>query len=370
MSAVRLQINPVVIGSPATSKFNKMGCAMSTRSSNRLTTPTSGRSNGRSNGQLAGRANGRTNGHVVVVSGKNGGPAQRAPGQSKRPKRRVRVLPSVHLESKSRALLKSGASSGSDSLEVDYSGQDVLFRLSGRGIPLLEGAWKTAVSLDGRPIDCTGTWKAECWNADEDGDYLELKLEVGNLLRIERQLLLPRKGHLAIVADSIIGTTSARIDYCSTWPCAAKMRGAIDAATHTVTLRSKAVSARVYPLALPTERSHQTSDHLTPASRSLELAQQHTGKALFAPIVIDWSPTRQRPVPLWRRLTVSELRRPVAADVAAGFRLQVGREQWLIYHSLHNTGEARSVLGHNTWYETVIGSFGRDGTVDPLIQIE
>jgi hypothetical protein len=274
------------------------------------------------------------------------------------------------LEQTHEALLQSGISTASDRLSVDYSGRNVQLQLSGRGIPLLEGVWETAVSLDGREVDCRGTWEATCWNADEDADYLELKLEVKGLLRIDRQLLLPRKGHLAVLADSVVASTAAKIVYHARWSLAAGMSGDHETATQAGTIRGKAGSARVYPLALPSERFRQTSDRLTSGSGTLELTQHQPGKALYAPLVIDWAPERRRSALLWRRLTVSELRRPVAADVAAGFRLQVGREQWLIYHSLQNTGEARSVLGHHTWYETVIGSFRRNGDVDPLIQIE
>jgi hypothetical protein len=91
---------------------------------------------------------------------------------------------------------------------------------------------------------------------------------------------------------------------------------------------------------------------------------------MYVPIVFDWSPARREAEAFWRRLTVSEARQPVPADVAAGYRLQVASNQWLIYHSLQKCGGARSVLGHHTWNESVIGSFRRNGEVAPLIVIE
>jgi hypothetical protein len=56
-------------------------------------------------------------------------------------------------------------------------------------------------------------------------------------------------------------------------------------------------------------------------------------------------------------------------DVAAGFRVSVGRGQWLIYRALAGKGN-RSVLGHNLMSETLVARFSNDGGVDALVEIE
>ncbi|HTI51561.1 MAG TPA: hypothetical protein VL475_11440 [Planctomycetaceae bacterium] len=253
---------------------------------------------------------------------------------------------------------------------MHYADGAVHLALSGRGALLLDGNWQAAVSVDGCNLEGRGNWEAICWNADEDGDYLELQLPLEGGARIDRQLLLPRNGHLAFFADSILAPHSDRITYRARWPMAAGLRLQPETKSRAVRVRGAQTAARIFPLALPAERIRSTSDQLSFDASALELIQHGRGSALYAPLVFDWSPKRRGLPAFWRGLTVSERSLPLPADVAVGYRLQVGTAQWLVYHSLQNSDEARAVLGHHTWNETVIGAFRRDGTVDPLILIE
>jgi hypothetical protein len=234
----------------------------------------------------------------------------------------------------------------------------------------VNGVWEARVSVDGRHLEGIGDWEAVCWNADEEGDYLELQRSLGGGARIDRQLLLPRNGHLALFADSVIAPGAGQIDYRVRWPIVAGLSLRPERASRAVRLRGPRAAARVIPLALPAERVHSTADQLTGEGGVLELIQQGRGSALYAPVVIDWSPKRHGVAAFWRRLTVSERSQTLSADVAVGYRLQIKAAQWLFYHSLRNSGEPRAVLGHHTWSETVIGPFRRNGTVDPWIVVE
>jgi hypothetical protein len=242
--------------------------------------------------------------------------------------------------------------------------------LSGRGAPLLDGLWDARVSVDGCNVEGTGDWEALCWNADEEGDYLELRRSFGSGAWIDRQLLLPRNGCLAFFADSVIMPGARQIDYRAQWPIAAGLRFRPEPASRAVRLRGTRTAARVFPLALPAERGHSTADQLTGEGGALELIQQGRGSALHAPLVVDWSPARHGLPAFWRGLTVSERSQTLSADVAVGYRLQIKAAQWLFFHSLQNSGEPRAVLGHHTWSETVIGPFRRSGAVDPWIVVE
>jgi hypothetical protein len=71
----------------------------------------------------------------------------------------------------------------------------------------------------------------------------------------------------------------------------------------------------------------------------------------------------------WRQLTVAENREILPSDVAVGYRVMVGKEQWLIYRSLGKPGN-RTVLGHNLVTELLIARFDRQGEVEPLLEIE
>jgi hypothetical protein len=189
-------------------------------------------------------------------------------------------------------------------------------------------------------------------------------------VRIDRQLLLPRNGHLAIFADAVLAPGAKQVTYRAQVPVAAGLKLKAETLTREALLLGDGARARIYPLALPDERVNSTPDVLSEEQGRLELRQQRPCSTLYAPLVLDWSPERRRARALWKPLTVSEQGHKLSPEAAAGYRLQVGQDQWLVYHSLQNTGEARAVLGHHTWNETVIGTFGRDGEVKPLILVE
>jgi hypothetical protein len=282
----------------------------------------------------------------------------------------VRALPSRHSEEAGEALLQAQRGPRSDRLSVWFKEPGVRIELVERGITLLDGFWTVSLNIDGKDLDCQGTWESVCWNADEDADYLELQLELAGGVRIDRQLLLPRNGHLAIFADAVLAPGAKQVTYRAQLPVAAGLKLKAETLTREALLLGDGARARVYPLALPDERVNSTPDVLSEVPGRLELRQQRPCSTLYAPLVLDWSPERRRARALWRPLTVTEQGHKVSPEAAAGYRLQVGQDQWLVYHSLQNTGEARAVLGHHTWNETVIGTFGRDGEVKPLILVE
>lgn len=71
----------------------------------------------------------------------------------------------------------------------------------------------------------------------------------------------------------------------------------------------------------------------------------------------------------WRQLTVAEDRLIVPRDVAVGYRVQIGRAQWLFYRSLAECGN-RTLLGQNLVSEFLAARFGRNGIAEPLMEIE
>ena len=86
--------------------------------------------------------------------------------------------------------------------------------------------------------------------------------------------------------------------------------------------------------------------------------------------MIDWSPNRGRSPAQWRQLTVAEDGAILAQDQAVGYRLRIGKHQWLYYRSLEIGETGRTLLGHHTLHETVIAEFTTDGDVQPLVMVE
>ena len=72
----------------------------------------------------------------------------------------------------------------------------------------------------------------------------------------------------------------------------------------------------------------------------------------------------------WRNLTVGEDLRIVGADEALAFRVQIGKQQWVIYRSLAQPVR-RTALGMHTLSEFLAGRFDTDdGNFDPLLVVE
>ncbi|MHB8902693.1 MAG: hypothetical protein ACYC6Y_28370, partial [Thermoguttaceae bacterium] len=89
----------------------------------------------------------------------------------------------------------------------------------------------------------------------------------------------------------------------------------------------------------------------------------------FAPLFLDLNARRMRRPGTWRRLTVAQSLEIVPANVAAGYRVMVGGQQWLIYRSLAAAAN-RTLLGHNLATEMLVARFDKAGEVQPLIEIE
>ncbi|QDU48221.1 hypothetical protein Pan110_05340 [Gimesia panareensis] len=270
------------------------------------------------------------------------------------------------------AVMRNYWSDASNLLMVTWNGDLPAISLSALGKQLLEGRWEFSLTVNGTEVSGDGEWSAVCWNSDEDADYLELQMELDGGYTLERQILLPRNQHFVFLADIVNGSEAARLEYRSLLPVSAGYTGFVDEETHELSLKTKGMSARVFPLGLPQER-----DFFQPGSLSLneqgqiELQQQAVeATALYVPLVIDWEPDLKRKPADWSSLTISEAGQISPRDVAAGHRLRIGKHQLLVYRSLKKGEVARAVLGHHTSYESVIGRFDSDGDLTPLLFVE
>lgn len=128
-------------------------------------------------------------------------------------------------------------------------------------------------------------------------------------------------------------------------------------------------AALVLPLGLPEWRAERGPGSLRTAGNALELCQGGRGGAILAPLFIDLKPKRITRGSTWRRLTVAANQSIQPPEVAVGYRIASGNDQWLIYRSLAPAAN-RTLLGHNLISELLIARFGRDGEVQSLIEIE
>lgn len=242
--------------------------------------------------------------------------------------------------------------------------------LSTGGRVLLSGAADPSLRVDGQLLTPQSEWTELCWFTDEDVDYLELELEYQSGWMVQRQMLLARSDEFLLLADAVIGPAAAVIDLEQSWLLADDITFAAEEATHEGYLKNSRPLGLVLPLALPEWKTDSSHGSLTAHDQRLTLRAQGTMRQrLYAPLFIDLAARRRGAKRTWRQLTVAEKLQIQSPDVAVGYRVQVGSNQWMVYRSLAPRGN-RTLLGQNLSQEFVVGRFDMDGCLQELIEVE
>jgi hypothetical protein len=276
--------------------------------------------------------------------------------------------PAFHSEWSEVALLRPEATRESPRLAISYDGSTLLAELTNRNAVIFSGAWSAEIEVDGGKLAPRGEWEEVCWTSDVDVDYLELELPLTAGWRIQRQMVLARKDEFLFVADAVLGPSVGTIDYRCTAPLASGVTFAGEAETREGTLGRARQLAVVLPLALPEWRSDRHPGSLEATPGGITLTMKSEGRAMLAPLFFDLSQRRFRKPRTWRRLTVAERLVIQPSDVAVGYRVQVGAEQWLFYRSLAPSAN-RTVLGQNYANEFIAGRFTAKGIAEELVSI-
>lgn len=275
----------------------------------------------------------------------------------------------VHSEWAAAAVLRSDGSRSAPRLTVLYPDTSCRVELTCGKDVLCSGPWALELHVDGTPAAPTSEWTKLCWVSDDDVDYLELEIEFGQRLCVQRHLLLAREDRFLLLADAVLASRRAAIEYRGTLPLCQGVTFREACETREGVLVGRKPRATVLPLALPEWLSDRRGGALASTRAGLELRQNAEAQALFAPLFFDLDRSRMNKPLTWRRLTVAESQVVQPADVAAGYRVAIGNQQWLIYRSLTGSRN-RSLLGHNLQSETLVARFDRKGNVEPLIEIE
>jgi hypothetical protein len=277
---------------------------------------------------------------------------------------------STHVEPAGLGVLRADWRPRSPQLAVNYSGPQLTSELSLGKRCLWSGTSEIELRVDGQVLVPRQPWEAVCWETDDDVDYLELEVVLTEDVRIQRHLALARRAGFLFLADAVLGTQPRKLEYRATLPLGdhAEFRPAAETREGAISQHKRAL-ARVLPLALGEWRAGPTCGTLESAAGALVLSQSAFGCSLFAPLFFDLDPRRRRQDLTWRQLTVGQDRQVVPRDAAVGYRVQIGRAQWLIYRSLAEPA-VRTVLGKNLNNEFLIGRFRASGKVKTLLEIE
>jgi hypothetical protein len=278
--------------------------------------------------------------------------------------------PGAHSEWSCAAVLRTDWPHSKPHLSVLYPEKKVLMELSTRREVLWSGEWTWEILLDGQPVLPASDWEESCWVSDDDADFLELEIELTGGLRMQRQLVLAREDRFLLAADVILGDRPCELEYRACLPLAEEITWEASEDSYEGFLAGRRRGALVLPLALPEWRDDTRSvGMLRRTDNGLELTQKAKGCSMYCPLWFDLDSRRMGRSLTWRNLTVAESLEVQPADVAAGYRVQVGDEQWLVYRSLAERAN-RTLLGHNLSSEMLVGRFDEAGEVEPLVEVE
>lgn len=150
-------------------------------------------------------------------------------------------------------------------------------------------------------------------------------------------------------------------------PQAAAIETDIADETREIVVYDSAMRALALPLGLSEWRAAGRGGfEPTPAGLALTQFGRHR---LYAPVWIDCAAARIGGPLTWRQLTVADTRIILPPHQAAGFRVQSGSEQWLVYKTL-DAPRNRTLLGCNVSCDFLVGRLKRSGEVARTLEIQ
>ena len=214
-------------------------------------------------------------------------------------------------------------------------------------------------------------WGEVCWFSDDDVDYLELEAKFGQHARVQRQALFFRQDRMLLLADALLCDQAGPWSLSSQIPLAGDARfEPAEKTTEGVIVTSNGTRCLTLPLHLPEWRRQPGGVGLEVVGETLVSHHQGNGERLYAATLISLCGSHSKKPVTWRHLTVGEDLRIVSAEEAVAYRVQIGKDQWLLYRSLARPLR-RTALGMHTLSEFFAGRFDADdGNVEPLLEVE
>jgi len=269
------------------------------------------------------------------------------------------------------------------SVSIDFKSQSdrsVLLEVAVRDEPLLFGLWTFDIRLGKKALTPDSKWTKICEHTENSCGYTEIELHLTGNYRLQRSLLVNHKDKLLLLTDTLLAdegrTPKGTLFYQADLYVSPKLRAKTSAEATEMEFRPPGRSAapvfRVLPLALPEWKEMPeglVGGTLSETGGTLTLRQETAGRSLFAPLLFDLDAGRADKRYTWRQLTIGENMQRVREDQAAGYRIQLGQKQFLLYRSLTPLAN-RTVLGHNLIDDFCFARFESETGVESLIAIE
>jgi hypothetical protein len=286
----------------------------------------------------------------------------------RKPPADARELPecSEHSEWSELATMRTTWGPTQSRLAVDFSDRRLDIEVATGERILLQGDTLPSIQVDDQALRLVDDWEEVCWESDNDMDYIELEAQLSDQWRIQRQMLLARADNFLYLADAVLGTSPGQIRYQHQLPLAEGVSADQTHENTEVHLLAPKRAATIIPPSLSEWKSDCRDSRLdlSPLTHSV----QQRGTTLYAPLFIDLDHGRRRKALTWRQLTVGQDLQIVPPTDAVAYRIQIGKQQWVFYRSLHGVGN-RTFIGVNLTSEFLAARFGTDGEIEPMIDI-
>ncbi|NDC53186.1 MAG: hypothetical protein EBZ74_02575, partial [Planctomycetia bacterium] len=284
-----------------------------------------------------------------------------------------RLLPrDLHAADSATAIIRTGWHRDALRVLVDYREAVPRLEIATGDRLLVDGAWSWLVTLDGRPLEAEKPWTVAGFESDRKATFLEISAPLGGGLTLERQVVVLVRDAVVLLADAVTAPTppaDVPLEIESAVCLGQSLEAEPGEETREVIAYDTTMRLMALPLALPEWTAAPGPGTLRAADGRLVLRQASLGGRLYAPLWFDCDPARiGRPL-TWRQLTVADTRQNLPRHQAAGFRVQAGLEQWLLYRTL-DLPRNRSVLGCNLSCEFLLGRIRKDGEVARTLEIE
>jgi hypothetical protein len=266
---------------------------------------------------------------------------------------------------------------------IDFSSDVIWLDITDeKGSRLFAGDWDIELSRNGKPVTIDVAWSEVCWFTDDDVDYLELECDLDGTCTIQRQIMLMREEGIVTMADAVIADAqnakASEWTVRSSWQLDPEIE--LTPAGKSTEAWLKRVSdegngaadesvALLLPIAFPEWQRSPQIGSLRGSEGHVVLEVRSNQPRIYNPLVVALRGIGKSPPLTWRNLTVAQDLELVGRDVAQAFRLQIGKEQWVLYRSL-TPRIRRTVMGLHLNTEFYAARFqASDGTYEALIEV-
>lgn len=273
------------------------------------------------------------------------------------------------------AVLRSRWKRKSDKLTVAFGHSAMQMELNSKR-SWLSGTIETEIRSNGQPLTLGDRWEEICWQSDEEMIYLELQNELAdNRGLVQRQIAIARKDRLCLLADAVLLEPSAessaaqRLSHRWSLPLAAGVQYHAAEETREGWLTDGNHRLSVIPLSMPEWRVQHSHGRLEASGEKLTMNYELPAGRLFQAVLLDLDARRSLKPLTWAPLTVGENLQKVSIDKAMAVRVQLNREQFLLYRSL-TAPSSRTFVGQNVYADFYWGRFQATGMAESMIMIE